>query len=286
MAEQSKRTKYAFTALQLAIVLAVMLFIPTLIGLGKGGFDIKEVLTQFFFYSGLGVGFAVIVILLTIATEFMNGGGSYGTGLGFDSIGDAPHPKSDLFRGRLRLALACIIIFSILGLFAGATKQTYFGVGSLQQQFTKLDSTIYNGSLVASSENLGAAGLIALIIFGLRRAAQKYGWSKNNFIILSWVLVVGGTMLYGVINHLLRYSTDDLALLNVAGVWGIGAVMTMLTGSFIPFWILHIVNNVFFSLGSAFSRDVTQIWIIGFIVLMTVLFLWLYVFRSKRSYER
>lgn len=284
MAEQSKRRRYAFAALQMAIVLAVMLFVPTLIGLGKGGFDIQEVLTQFFFYSGLGVGFAVIIILLTVANEFLSSG-LHGTGLGFDSIGEAPHAKTKMFENRFRLVLSCIIIFSVLGLFAGATSQTYFGLGSLEQQFTKLDNTVYNGALVASSENLGAAALIALVIFSLRYFAKRKNWSKQNLSILTWASVIAGVIMYGVINHLLRYGTNDFALLNVAGIWGIGAVMTMMTGSFIPFWILHIVNNVFYSIGSQFSKDITQVYIIGFIVVMVILWLWLYVFRKKSTNE-
>src|SRR5678816_3490268 len=99
-----------------ALAFAMLTVIPQTLGLSKGGFSITEILQQFFFYVGPGIGFLLGIIALTIATTILKkGDAKYGDGLGFDSAGELPHWRLPFFKNKFQLLLACIIIFSILG---------------------------------------------------------------------------------------------------------------------------------------------------------------------------
>lgn len=266
----------------MVIVLSTMVFIPQVLGLGKGGFSVQEILTQFFFYvASAGIFGIIILVLILVERAIQKDDSKYGEGLGFYSPGETPHFKTPWFNNPIRLAFASLIVFTIIGLYAGVNQHSFTGVGKFQQTFTKFDNTVYNGSLVAASENLGAAALIALIIFGARMYARKKSWSRGTFLTVTWVsvpLVVG---VYGVLNHLLRYGNTDTALNTVFGFWAFGGFITMLTGSFIPFWIAHITNNVFFDLGRQFANDSFVLDVKIAIGLMIAVFVWLYFVRKK-----
>jgi len=281
-----QKTSVVHVLIFAACLLSIMWFVPFTIGLSKGGFSIEGIKTQYVIYLQSGIaGLGIVVLLYVIEKMIRRGDLIYGDGQGFYSPGQEPHLRTRIFDNPWRLALACIIIFSILGLIANATQQTFTGVGSLQQQFTRFDNAVFSGALVAASENLGAAAVLALFIFCVRLYARKAHLSKVNFKIITWtggILIVG---IYGLVNHLSRYGNQDVALLTVFFFWAMGALMTMVSGSFIPFWVAHILNNVFYDLGKAFSSDSTVSYVIGFIVAATALYLYLYVFRRGRKEE-
>src|SRR5436190_20915915 len=153
-----RKTRWVGFIIFCVILLALVSIIPSTFGFSKGGFSDTNVLQQFFFYPNVGIASLLIIVGLTIANGFLTKGDSqYGDGLGFYSPGERPHILGNAFKKPFRLFLGCVLIFGVLGLFAGVTKQTYFGVGTLQQGFTKVDNVIYSGSLISTAENLGAA---------------------------------------------------------------------------------------------------------------------------------
>ena len=265
------------------ILLTIMTFGSTFLGFGKGGFEITDVFKQFSFYFQFGVGSLMIILIITALEFFINkNDAKYGEGDGFYTPNQYPHWKSTFFDNPFRVILAFSIIFSIMGVFSGVTSQTYFGVGSMGQQFTKLDGFLFNLFLVVPSENLGVAALLAVVLFFTRYWARKSNIDASNFKIYAWIFGVLSFSVYGVTYHLLRYSNTDLAISNVLVVWTIGGILTMLSGSAIPFLILHAVNNGFYELGRSFSKDAVIIDLYLFIAVMIGLYLYYYVFRRPK----
>ena len=83
-------------------------------------------------------------------------------------------------------------------------------------------------------------------------------------------------MLFGIGNHLLRYRGSEIALMTVAGFWFIGGFITAITGSFIPFWIMHVVNNGAYDLSRFMSNENIIIYFIFFIAALIILYTIIY----------
>ena len=264
------------------ILIAIMVGIPQAIGLGRGGFNVEGLFKQFSFYIPTGIAFLLGIIILTfIEQRIKKGDAMYGEGMGFFSPGLSPHLKTPIFHNGVRLFFACAIIFGIVGLYTGVTNQTTFtGVGSLQQGFTAADNALYAASLVAASENLGVAFFIAFALFGLRFYARKQRWGKQTFLYIAYVAVPVVALGYGYINHLLRYASSDVQITTVMVFWFIGGLITLVSGSFIPFWVMHIANNLFYDLGQGFSNDIVTITGIVILVVMSSLWVWYYMLRK------
>jgi len=142
---------------------------------------------------------------------------------------------------------------------------------------------MFSGALIPASENLGAGFFLALLISSLRYLARKNNWTKGNFQVITYVLAFFLTGLYGVANHTLRYLGSDVALTVVFIFWGIGGLITVMVGNFIPFWVMHISNNFFFDVKRLFDSDLARGGIILTLVLLTSLYVWLYIIRKRKK---
>lgn len=268
--------------LLLAVLLIfAMVSVSQAIGLGGTGFDSAEIQTKFFFYIGPGIAFLIGILILLFLMHNDGEASHYGESISFASSGESPSllPKF----GALRLILLSLIIFSIFGLYITYTKQTFFELGTTAQQFTPGGSIIYNSALIPASENLGAAFLFAYALYGLRRWSKKNSYSPavyKTFAIVGAVVVFG---LYGIINHLLRYGSSDMALTSVFFFWSIGGLITILTGSFIPFWIMHISNNLYLDLGNYFTSDIIYGSTVGVIIVFAFLYGVIYFRKGKKG---
>ena len=255
-----------------AFLILVMISAPQTVGLAAKGFDTTETLQQFFFYSASGIAFLIgILILFTIEFIIVKDDSTYGNSLAFNS----PTESLALIKTKkfLTLFLGSIVVFGLLGLFAVFTRQnTFTGIGVLEQQFTPVSSLIFTSLLIPASENLGAAFIIAFAFFGLRWIARKRNLSRGNFVGFVYLipLLVG---FYGVANHLLRYGASEISLLGVFMFWTIGGVITIMTYSFIPFWVMHISNNLFFDLQRFYANEAILIWTGAAIVIVSILFI-------------
>lgn len=258
--DKNIRSSIIYTGTLSAIIFIFLLLIPQIVALGKGAIAVEEFQTKFFSYSIWGIGFFIgIALLFAVELAITNKDGLYGNSLAFDSPGEVPGLQSPYFKNRWKLVILSIIIFSLAGLFVGFRGQSFTGIGSLEQQFTPTDDLIFRSSIVPTAENLGAAFVLALTIFFLRYLGRKYNWNKNTFMTFS---ILGGSiivMIYGLINHLFRYSNSDIALFNVGGFWLIGGLISVMSGSFIPFWVLHFMNNFFIDMRGIYSSDILLI---------------------------
>jgi len=261
-----------------AMLLFIMALLSQTIGLSAGGFDSDEILTQFFFYIGPGIAFLLGILLLFVAGIIIT---KDDVKYGYDSLAFADQgekPAFSLFKDftSLQILILSIIFFSILGILTFSIKQESFtGLRMLEQQFTIVGSVLFSSTLIPISENLGASFLIALSLFGLRFYARKKNLSSANFTGFAYfiILLVG---IYGVANHSLRYSGSDIALWTVFLFWAFGAVMTLITGSFIPFLVMHATNNLFIDLGRFFSNENLFIYFGIYVFILIVIYALLY----------
>lgn len=284
--------------LQLFFVLVITYMLSNFIGLARGGFEAAEILNlQSFYY--IGIAFAVILITgYLYERSSRRGDAKYGNSIGFASLGEKPHLK---FFKRVtvpQLALVCMILFTILAsvnislVQEGYGQRSYTGVGFLEaEQFTPTDSIIYSSTLIPGAENLGGAAFIALLILiiGILVRTGKIKVSPETHTVIIILVLIFGLMLFGLGNHLLRYGGSEVALQTVILFWGIGGALTALTGNFIPFWIMHIVNNLFFDLSRFFSNEIMFPVTIGVIIVMIVIYGFIYsgrLFGSKKRISK
>ncbi len=259
------------------VLIFILVAVPETIALGKAGFNITEILNQFLFYIATAGGF-MLAMFFFFFYEHLNpkDDAEYGNGLGFSSPGE--FPSFSFFKGftQFQLFFLFLIIFSTIGLFTYVSKQiTFTGVAVLAQQFTKTDSLLFSSTLVPIAENLGLAVLIAFGITMLRFYARKYSWEPMNFRMAVFSLIIlGGAV--GVANHMMHYAGNDIALTTVFVFWTIGAFLTIATGSFLPFLVLHFSNNFFFDLGRFMTNEAMMIYVGAVILVMAIDYVWVY----------
>lgn len=266
------------TVIIAAILLIVVTKLPEFWGLWRTGFDSSAVIQQFFFYSEAAWYSLGIILLLTFATIIIfyatKQDRKYGFGLGFADQGEPPAAPMFKRFSTFQLAFLSCIVFYILGMFVFFTTQTYFSdVITLKEQFTPFDSLVFSAFLVPISENLGAAAVLAAGIFGLRLWFRKKDGESANFVGFCYMLVIL-VGLYGLGNHFLRYGGQDTSLLVVLIFWSLGALVTLVTGSFFPFMFMHLFNNMFGDLRSLFlDNDTIKIWVIAIAVVLILAYI-------------
>lgn len=284
--QQSMKKKILREFMLLMFVCFIAFLLSQTIGLAFSGFESAHVLQQFSFYVVGIVGAFIIAIGVVLQIIITKRDNIYGSSTLFNSPGETPSIPIPFFKRTFLLFLFFLIFFLILGVFFLRTQQTAFTgfIIPLEQQFTPTQSILFTATLIPGSENLMFAALLLIAFLVISFYARKYNWDKGVFIIITWFsLTILGTI-YGIANHLLRYSGSDIDIFRVAGFWFLGSILTLSTGSFIPFWVAHIVNNLIFDLKEYLSSDIITIWVIGIIILLSVLFLYL-VFKKPKEVE-
>lgn len=270
--------KTILRALLLSIVLlAVMVLAPQTLSLLKGGFQDASVFKQFTFYILIGVPMLVGVLIIFFTTMYQNRVDSkYGIGIGYSELGEKPSLYYFKRFSQLQIFLLSFIIFSILGLTVALVRQqTFTGIEVLPQQFTAVDSSIYSSLLIPVAENLGAAFVLAFFLIMLRIYAKKYNLSSANFIGFAYIIPIF-VGIFGVAWHKTIYSGSDISLLTVFVFWTIGGFISLMTGSFIPFWIMHLTNNLFYDFHRFYSNESLLIFTVFTIILLAITYFFLY----------
>lgn len=268
-------TKFAI----LGILIVFMAIFAGFLGFGKGGFAERILIEQFWIYGVYGVSGALIIfflfqyeLLITKKDE------KYGNYLFFFSPGEFFKDfYKKVFQSPFLIILLTLIFSITMGFIANFYGQTYFGVGTLEQQFTTTDGVLYNWFLVATAENLGAAAFAAFLVFSWRFFAKKYNIEKASFIVIAILLVIFAYTSYGLINHQLRYSAQETAIEKVAGFWALmGLGVALSGGNFLVGWILHGVNNTYVELNKIFTNDQLIVYVVFLDVILVVLAFWYY----------
>lgn len=276
----------------LLFLILLGVFVSQTFGLFKAAFSDTTIFTQFAFYGLTIVASAILLIIIFVMEFTINkdeqtyGGNS----LIFNSPNEAPSIWGQAFKflkNPIHVGLLSIIIFSILGIFLVLIpNQTFVGIGTLGQQFTPTQNIVFSAILVSIAENMGLAAILATTIFLIRFYCRKYGWGKFSFIALSYFGVAIISVVYALLNHYGRYGGQEQNLQSVFGFWLMSGLLTVSTGSFIPAWIMHFINNLFFSLRKFFASETLIIGLVFVIILFIVLEFLIFFRKKKVNFDR
>ena len=289
--------KFKGAIILLLVIIGLAVGAVSVVGFAGKGFDTRLVLDQFSLYGVIALA-ATFILAASFFIIIKKTNVEY-----FETIYFSSHDKSILpfFRkwSGLKLFMFFLIIFSIFGIFITIQQIQFTGLsapdlssesavssGLVEQQFTRGGALLYNLFLIPASENLMVHALTGLILlFFLLPLAFRFKWSKPNYLIFSILLFMVLFGILGVANHLLRYGSEEGSLLVVAMFWAFGGLITAITGSFIPFWVMHIVNNFFLEINRWFSNDIIIAGIIVGEIILITLFFYLFVGKNKGQSE-
>lgn len=259
-----------------AMLILIGIIIPLTLGLGTGEIKEQEVANQIDFYQKFYWGLLVIWGVM-LALMFAKNNDKYGDSVGFFGIGKKPAFKFFEKFTSIQLTILSLIFFSTIFLLANFLKLGGFtGLRVLPQQFTKGQSLLFSTLLIPVPENILIGAIISLIIIGLTILSIKYKIDSNEYLTYLYIslFIIGG--LFGVVWHQTAYPNSDTANYVIFTFWGLGAVISVATGFFIPFLIMHMTNNFFIDFSRLYSSDTLFTTMIIFIVGLVIFYLWFY----------
>jgi len=283
MDDYTKHEVYELVWLVVYVVL-IMGIATLFVGLSLGGFERENILQKTIFYTPYGIIFLMGLIALKIAGIFVFGKKHADVeGVTIHDPAQSPMPKLKIIKNPFLLGFFCIIVFGILGWVASKYQTFFSALPDYQQQFTKGADLFFAIYPASTAETLGALFLISLLGFILGYMVMKQKLGKVWFLVLFFIMGPLISMAYGIINHIARYSGSEVAMANVAAFWLIGGVITVISGSIIPFLLLHDINNFFYKFSQLFSSEIVTITTFLVLGMMTVLFLIVLFKKSKRK---
>jgi len=255
--------------------------LPAILGLGLGGFLKSEYLGKcqfypFLFFSGL-IAFNVLK-LLEIFTQGK-----------VDCIAHDPEQGLLNFswtRNPIKLFFISLIVFSLLGMFS-AYKNTFF-VGVPQAMFppetkNNIVNILFSAEPAASSETIFftaivMSGLFSLVLYFMR----KKNWELNKgsyFVTIIPLSLICGLLWMGF--HSLAYGGQDVALWATFMFGTLGALMTFMLNSIIPWYVWHFCNNAYVSMNSLYGD--TSILMITLVINLIIIVPFIMITIAKRK---
>ncbi len=256
----------------LFIVMIFTIIIPLILLYGFNGFENFNNVIKYILYVGIA-GFVTIWIAFDQLTENRR------QLKWLDSY--LHNPEKGIFnmfaivRNPIKLALFSIVIFGLFGI-ASVITNTFF-IKTPGFQITEIAAVGLNMEPAASSETLLFFGAIMPIFYGISKAISK----KNKLMLVSLMIIfiiINGVVLWP-LYHRARYGSDEEELLGVMFFGLSSSIITATTGSIIPTWIWHLINNGLHEAKSLFSSEPVAIawgiiWLILAIIITIVLFTW------------
>ncbi len=138
----------------------------------------------------------------------------------------------------------------------------------LEQEAAVLGDVISNVYIASTAETASFYVLWLLILNLLFLFVVNKGKGKVFYFLLAFIANFFYA-LAAVIYHGVRYGADQTALMAVYIFWWIHGILLVVTGSVIPGFILHDLNNLFVRLGQLFSNQAITI------VVGSLLIVWL-----------
>jgi len=261
----------------MAILFGLGHLLPITIVLAKAGLLEPDIAEQLNIYSDIML-FGFAMMILYVANYLWKKNDKYGDNIGIFNK-DETMFKDFTY---VQLTLASLIFFSGLFLLANFFKvlgKGFFGLKVLPQQFEPVDSLIVSTFQIPIAENFMAGFTIGLISLIVLYFAIRYSLSKVEYRTYQYTAVVIGLAIFGYIWHLTAYPGSDVAGFVVAIFWGMGAFLSLVTGFFGVFLIMHMANNFFIDFARLFSSDV----VFGAAILIIVSFGALYWFLYKEK---
>jgi hypothetical protein len=255
-------------------------------GLAGGGFESSEFKAIFAFYTPI-LAISVLGILL------FRIGQNNAPQKFFAFIHD---PEKGFF-GNLKivkspmiLAGISIFVFTIIGLI-GAIKNVFF-VATPQiwamsaQQISKTSELLFGIEPAASTETALFIFITFLFLTILKLTLLKnVDFQKNKGayigVVLAVSLAVG--LMWGSY-HSIRYGSVETNFLFTVFFGFVGSLLTLATGSIIPWWVWHFANNLFYQANLMFSDDRIIIFtVLGLIIIVVPLLIYSLLKKKKKN---
>ena len=276
MVSYEKKDYLGITGL-IGFFLIISIVVPFIVGFAAKGFDTTETIIHYTIYAAITISFLAIFILWLYAKKLNS---PYGNSLFFASKGESPSLPFFKRFTYPQLIFGSTILFGALFLVVSQVKQTAFiGFRAVQQQFSSGASVIFSAFLVPAPENAVLGAFIAGLAILLMTFAKKRNWSKavyNGFTYL-FIPILGG--LLGLSMHLLRYGANEWDLYVVFGFWFLIALLSVLSGTFVIGWVLHVMNNLFYDLKVYFSNE--TVFLYGIVILIVLMILYFMIYKNS-----
>lgn len=279
-----------------AVVFAVLLPLLAMFLFGQ----VSETNVKFFSFYGilLIVGIGVLALLkFAQSSSFTNLGNRYPLLKSFGALNHDPEngliglfsPKiaKMLFGNQVLLFLGSFILLGGYIFFSAnpiQVSQTFIGQSAIpaipEEVAVGIGKTILEIFPAAEAETIfvvAIASFFASLVVAFVPNLNTKSKQLIGLAILSFSILIIGLSL-----HTARYGGSDIATSAVFRFWLIGGVLTAISGSMIPFRVLHWVNNLIVATAAYLSSDIA-LTIIQAIVLSAVGVLVIIILNKSKS---
>ena len=282
MAENKELTE-TIVALTIFLIFGGLLTLTA--GLTGHGFESTEFKSIFAFYAPI-LAFSLLgIFLLRIGAQ--NTPGKF-----FAFIHDPDKgvfEKTSFIENPWTLFVISLVIFTLLGL-ANALSNTFF-VATPQawavpaQQISQTSQLLFGIEPAASTETALFILMIFLAITLLKNTLLKnidFNKNKGAYIAMSVILSILVGLLWGSY-HSIRYGNQEASFLFTVAFGFIGTILTLFTGSIIPWYVWHFCNNLFYQANLMFSDDRIIVFTVLGLVIIVIPILLISIFKRKKK---
>lgn len=189
-----------------------------------------------------------------------------------------------------RTFIIAILIFGTLGLVTALLGFQFVAVPELgAQQITPTTSVLLSAEPAATSETFTILFVFCLFLGELAWLVSKFKLGKWTYFTIGALIIspMVGVLWAGF--HNIVYGNNEAALFATFLFGTIGTLITLLSGTFIYFYVWHFMNNFFIELSKVTSSNEDVVFI-TIVILGSILFLWLggefllSKYRKKKGY--
>lgn len=200
-------------------------------------------------------------------------------------------PTAKWISNPVRMFLFFGIIFALVGLHSATTGSFFSGIPPTQFQVAPASLVIFAAEPAATTENGVFVFILLSIVLGFVLYFSKKLIPKNKnlrvFVYFS-IAVFLVAPLFGLGwegYHKLVYGNDDAKLLATFVFGFSGVILTVAFGSFIPWYVWHVMNNSFLKM-SELATSNGSIAVITYIFVIITIIIWVSVELIIMKYKK
>ena len=247
----------------ISILASLMILILPLLALFAGG-DTSQYLIQTITYLAIGA-VSLLMIYIMKNEEIRTKGRSYVTTYIYD-------PEKGVLQKlfpKLSFGLfvsVLVIVFTIAGFYSVYANTFFFSPPTYKFQISPAGDVFLQAEPAAMSESLLFLLILSIAVSAIKYFAGQQRLGRGVVPVLIYLVAPIITTAFVFAYHLARYGADEKGLFFVLLLGFIGSLMTLLSGSFIPWYLWHFSNNLFIGLNKYMSNEALPA--IAFIVLL------------------
>lgn len=265
------------------------LALPALALFFFGGYEIADYIQKVQFYYALGI-FSLVALIMLSVGEYLASTNKkiyerwgWMKAITYDPdmsiVSEIKFVRNILSRPFL-LANIGIIIFLIIGIFSVVTN-TFFA-SSPEQQVTETGTLVIATEPAASAETLFFAVIASLMLGAIKWYGAIKGLGKGFYIFMGLFGFCPAFTLSWIAYHYVRYGAQESKLLATASFGLGGALLILITGTVLLWYIWHFFNNLLQKANELFSSDIVAI----VVVVAVIVYIFVNVFIWLRSRDK